>query len=172
MSPKGSIDHLHAGTLLRRVEQSFELLCSQYLASVLRPTHPSFQVVSQQYWSVTKNQTIRPRSISVMYPYLTNDIIHKTNCDNVIKDFPHHIVQMGFQNQPPNSILQDVPSEINPVKKKKKPSQGPWNIPISTEIGLLQSLNNLPKPPDPSHPAGRIVPYSIFSSLALTRRTS
>ena len=75
--------------------------------------------------------------------YLTNDTIDPTDNDNVIKDIHPQKVQIEVQNQPSNFILQDIPPEINPVKKK--PSQGPQNSPIPTEIGLLQSSKQLPK---------------------------
>ena len=58
---RASIDHLLAETQLLRVDQSLGLLCSQYLESALRPTHPAFPNVSQQSSPVTKKQTLRTR---------------------------------------------------------------------------------------------------------------
>ena len=107
----------HAETQLLRIERSLGLLCSQYLASALRPNYPSFPIVSRQSSLAIKRQTLKTRFLPVKSPNLINDTIDPTDYDNVIKDFHHQTVQMAILNHPPNSILQDIPPEIDLVEK-------------------------------------------------------
>ena len=61
-----------------------------------------------------------------MGPYLNNDIINLTDYENVIQETHYQTVQMAIQKQPPNPILQDIPPEIDLLKK---PFTGPIEQP-------------------------------------------
>jgi len=132
---RASIDHLHRETQLLRVEQSLGLLCSQYLASALRPNHPSFQIVSQPTSQTPKKHTLRSRYLPSVSPYLTGGTIDPLEYENIRNDLHHQTVQAAIQSQTPNPILQDIPPIVHPVEKN--PSTGTQNSPFSIEIGLL-----------------------------------
>jgi hypothetical protein len=51
-----SIDHLLAETKMMRVSEHLGMLCAQYLASCLNPTHPSHEVVMLPPGPRTNNQ--------------------------------------------------------------------------------------------------------------------
>ena len=132
---KTSIDHLHAETQLLSVEQSLGFLCSQYLASALRPNHPSFTIVSQPRSQTPYKHTLRFRYLPSVSSYLTGGTIDPLEYENIRNDLHHQTVQAAIQSQTPNPILQGIPPIVHPVEKKS--SMGIQNSPFSIEIGLL-----------------------------------
>jgi len=71
---RASSDHLHAETQLLPVVKSLEMVCAQYLASALRPTHPSHTIVTQPSGPPNQRDTVQSKFLSKISAYLTNNI--------------------------------------------------------------------------------------------------
>ena len=113
---RASQGHLHAETQLLPVSSSLGMLCSQYLASALRPPHPSPSIVTQSSGPRTIKQTLQSKFLPSINQYLTDGITPPDEYQAIVNEIHTQAVQDAILNQPPNPILQEQPPDIAPVE--------------------------------------------------------
>ena len=128
MKPSGSVrpnahsgglrafsDYLHAETQLLAVVKSLEMVCAQYLASALRPTHPSHTIVTQPSGPRNKRDTLQSKFLPKISAYLTNNITPIEEYEQIYNEFHTQAVQEAIRTQPANPIIQIQPPNVDPV---------------------------------------------------------
>ena len=140
---RASSDHLHAETQLLPVVKSLEMVCAQYLASALRPTHPSHTIVTQPSGPRNQRDTLQSKFLPKISAFLTNNITPIDEYEQIYKEIHTEAVQEAIRTQPPNPIIQIQPPTVDPVEKN--PSQSPQNSPLTASFRVLQSPEQLPK---------------------------
>ena len=71
---RASSDHLHTETQLLPVVNCLEMVCAQYLASALRPTHLSHTIVTQPSGPRHQRDTLQSKFLLKILAYRTNNI--------------------------------------------------------------------------------------------------
>ena len=93
------------------------MVCSQYLVSALRTSHPSHSIVTQPSGHPIKKDTLKFRFLPSIANYLSNGSILAHEYEAVCKDIHQTTVQSAILNLPLNNVLQDHPPTIDPVEK-------------------------------------------------------
>ena len=124
---KADIHHLHDECKIMLVKDHLELLCSQFLASALRPCHPNHGVVRSLPTRRTRNQptadftpknTLYSLFRDKIQPFLVNDIIPELNYKTVIKTLHTESVRVSLAAMRPNVLLGTRPPEISDAEKE------------------------------------------------------
>ena len=74
-----SIDHLHRECKILPIDDHLEMILSQYLASTLRPDHPSHAIMTAPEGPRVIWKTLYTRCIQHVAPYLTNGVLDPAN---------------------------------------------------------------------------------------------
>ena len=98
---RASSEHLHAETQLLPVVKSLEMVCARYLASALRPNHPSHAIVTQPSGPREKKHTLQSKFLPKISAYLTNNIVPIDQYEDIYKDIHTQAVQVAICTQPP-----------------------------------------------------------------------
>ena len=114
---RASSEHLHAETQLLPVVKSLEMVCAQYLASALRPNHPSHTTVTQSSGPREKKQTLQSKFLPKISAHLTNNITPIDQYEDIYKDIHTQAVQEAIRTQPTNAVIQTQPPPVDPVEK-------------------------------------------------------
>ena len=113
---RASQGHLHTETQVLPVQDHLGLLCSQYLASALRPTHPSFSTVRRPSGPrITTKTTLQARFGPSIAHHLSNGVTPPSSYDSIISSLHTEAVQLAIRNFPPHRLLgPTTPPPINP----------------------------------------------------------
>ena len=112
-----SAGHLHAETQILPVGESLSLLCTQYLASALRPSHVSHAIVTRDSGPRTIKNTLQSKFLDRVRPHLTDGIIPEDQYKETIRSLHQEAVQEAILKLPNNRVTQQPAPEIDPVEK-------------------------------------------------------
>ena len=108
-----SIQHLHSETLTLPLQHHLDMICSQFLASALRPTHPSHTVVTSHPGPRQMKQTLRSSQLHRVSPYLTEDgTIDPDSYKSTINSIHSDSVQLAIATLGASKVLGIIPPEI------------------------------------------------------------
>ena len=119
---KTDIHHLHDECKMLPVKDHLNMLCCQFLASSLRPVHPSYNVVRSVPARRMRNQTSRdftPKNTlytlfsDKILPFLVNGDIPEHNYKQVIKSIHTIYVSESVNAMRPNVVLGTRPPPTN-----------------------------------------------------------
>ena len=82
---KSPIQHLHQEAKLMRVGPHNDMLCAQFLASAMRPHHPSFAIVQQPLGPRVMKHTLSSKFGDKVAPLLQNGIIPQSHYRETVK---------------------------------------------------------------------------------------
>ena len=108
-----SSDHVHHETKTLTVLDHTNLLCAQFLASCLRPTHPSFHTVTLPPGTRSMKPTLLGRFSNILSPYLVDN---KMPCDayNLAKNSIHtSAVQSAIDGRAISQVLGVKPPNVS-----------------------------------------------------------
>jgi hypothetical protein len=118
-----SQDHLHAECKLLPVDEHLFMLCTQFLASCLHPSHPSNATVKLPPGH-QKNQHGRPMKETLsscfhdaVSPYLWGDLIPSGLYDKIKNDIHTATVQNYLTSAGPNKVLGTRPPAVDNSEK-------------------------------------------------------
>ena len=97
------------------------MLCKQFLASVLRPTHLSHSLVTCDPGPRASSRIplLQSSFLADVSPYLEPDnTIDPANYKSIIRSIHTSSVQHYIANRPPNKVLQAQPPEISPSESQ------------------------------------------------------
>ena len=108
-------DHLHAETRVLKVKDSLSLICSQFLASALRPDHPSHASVTMDSGPRRIRHTLQSKFLPVVSPYLSEEgSLPPEDYGATLKELHSNAVEAAVANSRPNRVLGVPPPDINP----------------------------------------------------------
>ena len=109
-----SLSHLHNETKFLPVKEHLELLCTQYLASSLRPNHPNFPTVTKSSGPRNKKHTLQSRFFPQLEPFLAPDgTTPPDSYKTILKQLHTYAVGEAMEALEPNCVLNSPPPEIN-----------------------------------------------------------
>jgi hypothetical protein len=118
-----SISHIHAECKMMPVAERLSMLCTQFLANCLRPTHPSNSTVLLSPGPRTNakgrplKETLSSKFYSAVEPHLRGGIV-PTGLYNKIKAEIHTTdVNEFLASAPPNVILGFKPLKVDPAEQ-------------------------------------------------------
>ena len=109
-----SQSHLFHESKVLPINDHLSLLCKQYLASALRPTHPSHANVTTPLGPRNKKFTLQSKFLPEVQPFLTDGILPPPDYKKTISQLHTSAVQEAIQSSAPNPILGLIPPEIDP----------------------------------------------------------
>ena len=139
-----SEDHLHQEACMLKVGDSLGLLCAQFLASSLRPGHPSHNTVTSASGQRQIRSTLQS-SFSPIVSHLLNTegVLPPEEYRGALKSLHTSAVETAIAALTPNRILLEPPPPIDPGEKSLlRPS--PYHS-VTAPIGLLVGLGGLPR---------------------------
>ena len=108
---------VHAECKMMTVDNHLRLLCSQFLASALRPHHVNHHSVTAPSGSRALQLASKARLsdifIDVLSPHLSNGIIDPLNYNRVLSSLHSSAVQAEIDQQDLNPLLGSTPPDIN-----------------------------------------------------------
>ena len=121
-----SVAHLHWEMELLPVEVHLRMLCQQYLASAMRPSHPAHATVTTPIYrprAGTHEELVRPPEslqsfcLDAITPYLTNGIVPENVYKSVITRIHTSTVQQTRHSLELNRVLDAIPPPISPSEQ-------------------------------------------------------
>merc|ERR1712074_433299 len=160
-----AVDHLHAETQILPVRNHLSLLCSQFLARTLIPSHP---ITSSSSGPRPIRKTLQSHSLPMVAPYLTNGVLLPSDYKPTIASLHTSTVQSTIASQRPNRILQAPAPDISDDETSLP---RPYRTALSQlRSGFCSSLNSflerIGRAPDALCPSCRGSPHTtshIFS---------
>lgn len=119
--------HLHDECKILPVKDHLEMLCSQFLVSSLRASHPSFGVVrslperrsrTRPTGDFTPKQTLYSLFKDKVSQFLVNDEVPENTYKSALKTIHTDFVRNTMASFPPNSVLGIRPPPINDEEKE------------------------------------------------------
>ena len=107
-----SQDHLHSETQVLPVQTHLSLLCSQFLLSALRPSHPSFSVVTAPSGTRAMKHTLQSRFLPSVSHLLTGGTTDPTTFRTSLTDLHTSAVQAAISQLAPNPVLLAPPPPV------------------------------------------------------------
>jgi hypothetical protein len=99
------------------VKDHLELLCSQYLASAMRPSHPSHEVVTAPPGSCRMKETLHSECFKQVKPHLTDGLMLEINYKKAISSLHTAAVAKAVCEAGPNPVLGLYPPNVNPEEE-------------------------------------------------------
>ena len=118
---KADITHIHTECKMLPIREHLSMLCKQFLASALRPTHPSHSLVTcdPSPRASSRIPLLQSSFLADVSPYLEQDnTIDPANYKSIIRSIHTSSVQHYIANRPPNKVLQAQPPEISPSESQ------------------------------------------------------
>ena len=107
-----SSSHLHRETKILPFQDHLSLLCSQFLAKTMQPSHPSYSIVNSDTGPRDKKETLKTKFIHTVSPYLTNGSLSPVDYPSTITSLHTEAVAAAIRSSAPNDILNDLPPPI------------------------------------------------------------
>jgi hypothetical protein len=111
---KSPIPFLHSECGELMVKDHLELLCAQYLASAMRPSHPSHDVVTSPAGPRHMKETLHSKCIDLVEPHLTGGLMLEINYKKSIDALHSSAVTKAICAAGPNVVLGRHPPKFNP----------------------------------------------------------
>ena len=120
-----SISHLHDETNILPIADSLSLLCSQFLASSLRPRHPSslrprhpsYPVVTQTSGPRAMKHTLQSCFFPSVSQHLVDGVLPPDTYTWTISSLHTAAVRQAIASADQNRVLQAPPPPISPTEK-------------------------------------------------------
>ena len=112
-----SVSHLHSETEILPVADSLSLLCRQFLASALRPSHPSFPLVNQTRGPRPMKHTLQSRFLPSINHHLVDGSLPPDSYPSTLKSLHSEAVASAIDSADPNRVLRAPPPAICPSEK-------------------------------------------------------
>ena len=112
--------HLHAETKILPIDAHLNMLCSQFLASSLRTSHPSHPYVTMPSGprADRRKPTLQSRFTRDIDQYLQDGIIPNSEYPSIIKEIHSSAVRNFTATQRPNRLLLSPPPDISPDEQR------------------------------------------------------
>jgi hypothetical protein len=107
-------DHIHSETSVLPVGEHLSMLCSQFLASTLRPDHPSHETVNTPPGPRKQKFTLKSRFLPSIAPYLRDGVMLADAYRLSIRSLHTTSVQEYLDGRVQNSVLDSHPPPIDP----------------------------------------------------------
>ena len=150
-----STAHLHAESQTLPIEPHLSLLCSQFLARALQPSHPSFPTVTAPSGPRSIRNTLQSRFIPSVSPLLTDGVMPPSNFKLALADLHTTAVQTSLNSAPP--LIESSPPNPHPLTHLKppslaptalsSPSSAPATAPLSCRTGRGSAWRTAPTAP-------------------------
>ena len=108
-----SVEHLHAESSLLPVADHLQMLSAQFLASALRPGHPSHEVVLEPKGPRDMKETLHSGFVSDVAPYLVDGIIPPGEYGTAKKGLHTSFVNKAREAAGNNPLLQSKPPVVH-----------------------------------------------------------
>ena len=115
-----SVGHLHAEAAVLPVRDHLSLLCSQFLARCLVPSHPSHSVVTAPSGPRQKKQTLQSAFLPTLTPYLSGGTLPPGTYKETLKTLHTAAVACAIGSRPANRVLQ-IPDPPVSVEERGLP---------------------------------------------------
>jgi len=115
-----AIDHLHNEAQVLPVSNELSLICTQYLASALRPDHPSHLIVTSPPGPRNMKETLQSRFLPQLTHLLSNGITPEEEFKTILKEIHTEAVEVAIQSYPNNKVL-DAPAPCINEEEKELP---------------------------------------------------
>ena len=112
-----SASHLHCETEVLPVSSSLSLLCQQFLASALRPHHPSFPLVTQSSGPRSMKHTLQSRFLPSIVHHLVDGSLPPDSYSSTLKTLHSEAVSSAIGSADHNTVLRAPPPAICPSEK-------------------------------------------------------
>ena len=147
-------DHLHAETHVLPVKDHLSLLCSQFLAKSLQPSHPSFVTVTSPSGPRKMKETLQSRFLPAVSPYLVDGALPSASYGVTIKSLHTEAVASAIASRDDSRVLGSRPPEVS-LEERLLPR--PYRTTMSQlRSGFCSSLNSylerIGRAPDPLCP--------------------
>ena len=158
-----AISDLHAETHVLPVRDHLSLLCSQFLARTLIPSHPSHPITTSPSGPRSIRQTLQSHSLPSVAPFLSDGVMLPSDYKPTLAALHTSAVQSAIASRPPNRVLQAPAPEV-------ADEEGSLPRPHQTTLtqlrtGFCSSLNSylerIGRPPDDLCPSCRGSPHTI-----------
>ena len=111
------VSHLHREAQFAFVGDHLEMLCTQFLASCSRETHPSNSVVSLPSGPRSMKATLQSKYASNLHQHAPDGVVDN-NYKDVLKSIHTSSVQKTIAHLKPNTLLDAAPPNISPSEKR------------------------------------------------------
>ena len=135
-----SIDHLHSEAKMLRISSTLDMRCTQFLASCMRPHHPSHHVVIQSPGHRNMKATLSSKFHRKLAPYLRNGIITQNGYNKTVKRIHTKAVSDEIINLGPNRVLGAIAPPID--KSELSLSRGHRSLLAQLRSGFSSSLRS------------------------------
>ena len=112
------ISHLHQEAQYALVEDHLNMLCTQFLASSLRLSHPSHEVVTSPSGPRSMKSTLQSKFSASVEPYLSNGVVDPASYTEVIKEIHTQAVRSTISKLGVNPLLGAPPPPISPSERR------------------------------------------------------
>ena len=110
-----TVEDLHLEAKVPLVADHLEMLGAQYLASSLRPSHPSHAIVTAPNGNRDMKKTLYQKHITTVEPFLSNGVLDPLNYKAAISGIHTSAISASIAKlQVPNVVLGSVPLAISP----------------------------------------------------------
>jgi hypothetical protein len=110
---KSSIDHLHQETKILKVKNHLDLICSQFLARTLSPSHCSHDLMQLDPGPRLMKHMLRTKFIDAVHPFTNDDgLILKSSYKKVKESLHTAAVAAAIAELEPNKVLRCRPPPI------------------------------------------------------------
>ena len=159
MSP---IDHLHAETQVLPVQDHLTLLCSQFLARALQPSHVSHPLVTSPPSPRNIKHTLHSKFHHLVAPYTVGGIIPPDTYTDTLKFLHTGAVARAIASRSPNKVLLTSPPVV--AEEEKLLPRRHRSVLSQLRSGYSSSLNSflerVGRAPDPLCPSCRGAPHT------------
>ena len=137
MSP---IQHLHSETKVLPVQEHLSLICTQFLARALQPTHPSHPHVVSPPGPRNMKDTLQSLFLPQVQPHLVEGILPPNSYRQTISSLHSEAVGRVLASSQPNRVLGTVPP---PVAAEELSLPRPYRSTLSQmRSGFCLALNS------------------------------
>ena len=113
-----SVDHLHTEAKLLNVSEHLHMLTAKYLASALRESHASFDVVTNLDGPRNLKETLQSAFYGEVAPYLVDGVIPPAHYKNTKAKIHANFVQRSIAARNTNPVLGRKPPPIHQSEKR------------------------------------------------------
>ena len=113
-----SLSHIHQEAKFAFASDHLSMLCSQFLASSLCPSHPSNTVVTAPPGPRPMKHTLKSRYFSSVEPLLVNGSVDTANHRATLNQIHTQAVNNSISKLAPNPLLGATPPPISPSESR------------------------------------------------------
>jgi len=118
-----STGHLHAETAVLPIRESLTLRCCQFLASALRPSHPSHSTVTSDSGPRPMKHTLQSRFGPLISHLTAGGTVDPANYSSILNTLHSEAVQQAILAAPANAVIGQQPPPIDPSETSLPRSQ-------------------------------------------------